>query len=176
MRIRMLLVVVTAIVCLAGCSAPVQPPPPSGSVPSSGSAVDQIHGSPVDLNFTVSTADGKRFSGAALAGKPALLWFWAPWCPICRSQIPAVRQLVDKYQGRLTIVGVGGLDSADRIRTAKEVLPGIPSLVDAKGEAWSRFQVTEQATYVFLGSDGQRKWIDSDLNGTLSELISRAAG
>jgi thiol-disulfide isomerase/thioredoxin len=177
MRIKMLIVVMAAL-CAAGCSTPAAPPSPQAggdTSSSSRSAVDDIQGLPVDLSFTVTTANGKTFAGSTLAGKPALVWFWAPWCPICESQIPAVQELVQKYQGRLTIVGVGGLDAADRIRKADEVLPGVLSLVDAKGEVWSRFRITDQATYAFLGSDGQRKWIDHDLNGTLGGLIAHAA-
>lgn len=36
--------------------------------------------------FTVATLDGATFDGRSLAGKPALLWFWAPWCPTCLGQ------------------------------------------------------------------------------------------
>jgi thiol-disulfide isomerase/thioredoxin len=178
MRIRMLVSVLVVITLLAGCGAPSVPSSqlPSNAASSSGSALDQLQGPPVDLSFTASTVTGKSFAGSTLAGKPAVLWFWAPWCPICKSQIPAFKQMVQKYQGRLTIVAVGGLDSAARIRKADEVLNGIPTLVDDKGDVWNRFGVTDQATYVFLGSDGQRKWIGDDLSGTLGELIARAAG
>ncbi|MDH2393959.1 redoxin family protein, partial [Streptomyces sp. HNM0663] len=30
--------------------------------------------------------DGKPFDAKTLAGKPAVLWFWAPWCPTCKGQ------------------------------------------------------------------------------------------
>jgi hypothetical protein len=31
-------------------------------------------------SFAGTTVEGKPFSGASLAGKPTVLWFWAPWC------------------------------------------------------------------------------------------------
>lgn len=33
---------------------------------------------PAALNFTMPTVGGGEFSGAAYAGKPLALWFWAP--------------------------------------------------------------------------------------------------
>ena len=47
---------------------------------------------PEQLRFTAETVDGKEFSGASLAGKPALLWFWAPWCPNCQAEAPAIAE------------------------------------------------------------------------------------
>jgi hypothetical protein len=32
---------------------------------------------PDQLKFTAGTMDGGEFSGESLAGKPAVLWFWA---------------------------------------------------------------------------------------------------
>src|SRR5262245_51367834 len=45
---------------------------------------------PEQLDFTAQTIDGKQFSGASLAGKPAVLWFWAPWCPKCQAEAPTI--------------------------------------------------------------------------------------
>jgi thiol-disulfide isomerase/thioredoxin len=40
------------------------------------------------LQFTGTTLGGAPFSGAALQGKPAVLWFWTPWCPFCNAEAP----------------------------------------------------------------------------------------
>ena len=51
----------------------------------------------------------------SLEGVPAVLWFWAPWCPTCRAQIPTVSGLGKEYAGRVHVVGVGGLDTQAEI-------------------------------------------------------------
>ncbi len=36
--------------------------------------------------FSLATLDGKTISSADLAGKPALIAFWAPWCSVCKTE------------------------------------------------------------------------------------------
>jgi thiol-disulfide isomerase/thioredoxin len=111
---------------------------------------------PDSLDFTATTVSGDEFEGASLAGRPALLWFWAPWCPTCRGQIPQVAGLAEKYAGKLDVVGVGSLDSAEAIAGfAGEVDGGITHLEDTEGELWQRFGVTEQSSFVLLDSEGE---------------------
>lgn len=43
-----------------------------------------------DLNFTGTTLSGGTFNGTSLQGKPAVLWFWTPWCPFCNQEAPSV--------------------------------------------------------------------------------------
>ena len=45
------------------------------------------------LQFTGTTLSGAPFSGASLIGKPAVLWFWTPWCPYCNAEAPGVSQV-----------------------------------------------------------------------------------
>jgi thiol-disulfide isomerase/thioredoxin len=47
-------------------------------------------GADTALDFHGPTVDGQEFDGAALAGTPVVLWFWAPWCTICRAEAPDV--------------------------------------------------------------------------------------
>jgi thiol-disulfide isomerase/thioredoxin len=59
---------------------------------------------------------GKRFEGSSLAGKPVLLWFWAPWCPDCRGQVSQVQKIADDHKEAISVVGAGSLDDAGAIR------------------------------------------------------------
>ena len=45
------------------------------------------------LNFSGTTLSGAPFNGASLQGKPAVLWFWTPWCPFCNAEAPGVSQV-----------------------------------------------------------------------------------
>lgn len=102
------------------------------------------------------SVDGQTFDGQELAGKPAVLWFWAPWCPTCHAQAPAVSSLAETYRNRVNVVGVGGLDQESAIRDyADHVGDRVILLTDAEGAVWRHFGVTAQSTYVVLDADGQ---------------------
>lgn len=86
------LVAVAALV-LAGCGG--------GSPRAAGAPATT---SPASLfAFTATTVDGKPFDGMSMAGKPTVLWFWAPWCPICllrQTDGPARSAPADSPAGR----------------------------------------------------------------------------
>lgn len=67
------------------------------SVPAGGKAPD----------FTAKDLSGMDVKLSAHAGRVVLLEFWATWCPPCRSSIPGLVALQNKYGGRgLTILAV----------------------------------------------------------------------
>ena len=173
MRTKQSASVIVALVVLAGCaSAPTTPTLPSPSARPS----YHITYPTVDLHFTASTVDGEKFSGSSLVGKPALIWFWAPWCPICQSQIDGVKETAQKYQGRVNVVGVGGLDKAAAIRRGAEVLPGVTNLVDESGDVWAHFKITSQAEFVVLDPTGKVVGLDDNLEAHVQHDVEQLAG
>jgi thiol-disulfide isomerase/thioredoxin len=108
------------------------------------------------LEFTATTLDGKAFDGRSLAGKPALLWFWAPWCPVCLQQAPGVRAAAERFGDRVGFVGVAGLDKTDAmpefVRLAK--IESITNLADEPGIVWKHFGITAQSTFVLVDAAG----------------------
>ncbi len=106
------------------------------------------------LEFAGTTVDGASYDGSQLAGKPAVLWFWAPWCPTCRAQAPAVETVAEQYDGQVSVLGVGGLSDADAIGEFARGVAGPVHLVDVDGDVWRHFGITEQSTYVLLDAEG----------------------
>ncbi|MBO4210417.1 redoxin domain-containing protein [Micromonospora echinofusca] len=112
---------------------------------------------PATLRFTGRTVDGKPFDAATLAGRPAVLWFWAAWCTRCRAAASHVAEVQRANADRVSLVGVSGLNSGDaamRRFVADNGLGGFPSLADDAGAVWRRFEVTSQEWYVLLDSTG----------------------
>lgn len=143
-------------------AAPADSSSPTGSTadtPASDKSPEKTPGSsqqatPELLDFTSTTVDGEAFDGASLAGRPTVLWFWAPWCPTCRGQIPQVEQLASDHAGDLNVIGIGSLDSAEAISEFAGDVEGVTHLEDVEGELWKRFEVTEQSSFVVLDADG----------------------
>jgi peroxiredoxin len=113
---------------------------------------------PDSLRFTATTMDGKAFEASTLAGKPAVFWFWAAWCPECKSDAPAVRDLQAAAADKVNVVGVGGLKSgSDAMKkfVADYRLTSFPQLADDQGAVWKRFEVPTQHYFVILDASGK---------------------
>ena len=162
----------TLVLLLTGCGTQEATSRASGS--------DVIGtGKVADLDFTGTTVAGSPFDGSSLAGKPAVLWFWAPWCPTCRAQSVNLSHLAEKYDGELAVVGVGGLDSAEAIEELAARIPNVTHLVDDRGEVWQHFRVTAQSTYTVIDADGEiisEGYLDdAELNDLVDRLVAEGS-
>ncbi|MBC8994836.1 redoxin domain-containing protein, partial [Micromonospora chalcea] len=112
---------------------------------------------PATLAFTGKTLDGTAFSAADLAGRPVLLWFWAPWCATCASQAWTVAEIAPAYRDTVPIVGVAGLGEQKAMKdfVTEFDLGGTTQIDDRNGALWRRFKVTEQSTFVVLDRTGR---------------------
>ena len=136
----------------SGSTASVDAPEPEAEPEA---RADQAAGTvPETLDFTATTVSGDEFEGASLTGRPTLLWFWAPWCPTCRGQIPQVEGIATDHAGELNVIGIGSLDSAEAIAGFAGDVDDVVHLEDVDGELWKRFGVTEQSSFVLLDADG----------------------
>lgn len=106
--------------------------------------------------FTATTLDGVDLDVATFAGSPLVLWFWAPWCTICRAEGPDVARAAADLEGQVTFLGVPGLGSEDDMRDFVEDTgtSGFTHVVDADGSVWQRFGVVYQPAFAFIDSDG----------------------
>jgi thiol-disulfide isomerase/thioredoxin len=124
---------------------------PSGDAPS-----EAPKSVPATLRFTGTKVDGGEFNGATLAGKPVLMWFWAPWCPVCRGQIDQVQRIARDNEGKVNVVGVGSLDDANAISRFAADAPGMTHLSDESGAVWRHFEVVQQSSFVLLDAKGAK--------------------
>ncbi len=157
---------------LTGCGTHEAPAGASGS--------DVIGtGKIADLDFTATTVDGSPFEGSSLEGRPAVLWFWAPWCPTCLAQSVNVSDLAQKYDGEVAVVGVGGLDSTESIGELAAQIPYVTHLSDERGQVWRHFRVTAQSTYTVIDADGEiisEGYLDdAELNDLVAELAAEGS-
>ncbi|MEG3615880.1 TlpA family protein disulfide reductase [Isoptericola haloaureus] len=132
---------------------------------------------PAVYDFSATTLEGGTFVGSELADAPAVLWFWAPWCPTCRAQIPTVTGLAETYGEDVAVVAVGGLDDAEAISDmAADDIAGPTHLVDDAGEVWQHFGMTQQSTFVVLDADGEIVLEGSVPESELESVVADLAG
>ena len=128
--------------------------------------------------FTAQTLDGETFTNASLSGRVTLLQFWATWCPVCRSDEPAVDNIERMFAGSgLVVLAVDVGESEATVRTYLQANPRSCRVVvnDARGLA-ARFGVHGYPYYVLIDSRGNIAGIQSGSGGeaSLQHLVSRA--
>lgn len=127
-----------------------------------------------DLNFTGTTLSGATFNGNSLAGKPAVMWFWTPWCPFCNQEAPSVAA-VAAANPAVTFVGVATRADNGALQNfvAKYGL-NFTNINDADGSIWAKFNVPWQPAYVFLRPDGSSTFINNPTSAmSQQELTDR---
>ncbi|MFJ9885168.1 redoxin domain-containing protein [Streptomyces sp. NPDC091287] len=168
MRARTVLpaLLVAALFALTGCGAdsgdddePTGASPPGSSSagqptasPDAGSDGTTAPVVPQALRFTATTVDGKPFQADALAGKPTVLWFWAPWCPKCKAQATATAKVAADYAGRANVVGVAGMDKNEGMKDLTRPPPTPSSTPPAPPNASSPTPWTPSAPPPWPGS------------------------
>lgn len=172
-----LLAALTACGGPAGSPGPTSAPPvtsSSGGTPTSGTSAAAV---PEQLKFTGKTVDGKELNGADLAGKPVVLWFWAPWCPKCQREAPGMAAAAKEHSGKVTFLGVAALDKVPAMQqfVQKYGLQSFQHVADEDSAVWKRFGVTAQPAYAFIDTAGKVDVVTSqlseqDLNQRLSKL------
>jgi len=110
------------------------------------------------LTFTAKTVDGKNYSSKVLVNKkPTVIWFWAPWCAICKNESAYIVAAAKKYKGKINFLGVGALGSTEEMvdfvsHTETSIFP---NLNDSEGKLWNRFGIVIQPTILFIDAKGK---------------------
>jgi len=71
------------------------------------------------VSLATSTLDGGSFAMRDLFGKPAVLYFWATWCPQCKIQREVLNTLSHAWGDRLRIVVI---DTMGRVQSVSSGL------------------------------------------------------
>ena len=153
-----------AVLLLAGCGQDATAETSSWETPAAAttsavpaSAAPPAVTVPASLRFSGRTVDGKAFDAGTLAGKPVILWFWAPWCATCASEAMSIADIAEEYRGRLGILGIAGMGGNGDMRefVADLEVGAVPHLDDQAGTLWKKFKITQQSWYVLIDRDGE---------------------
>jgi thiol-disulfide isomerase/thioredoxin len=107
----------------------------------------------------VTSLDGKAANLSQHIGKaPAVMYFWATWCPVCKELTPALSALTAKYKGKATFVNVAVSVNqspalVQRYVTAHK-MAGV-QYYDTKGEATGGYDVPATSYVVVVDRSGK---------------------
>ncbi len=145
-RLRSLIVATAVALVLGGCAASATP------------NAETLH--PTVLDGSLNTLQGVAFDPTAIEGRPVILWFWAPWCTICRSEGPYVAQVAAELEAEgseVVLLGVPGRGETVEMDdfVADTGTGGITHVVDADGAVWRAYGVFSQPAFALLSADGE---------------------
>ncbi|MFC7613649.1 redoxin domain-containing protein [Actinokineospora soli] len=143
----------------------------AGQATTTGTAAAQV---PEKLAFTAQTVSGGQFEGKSLLGKPAVLWFWAPWCPKCQREAAGIASAAQR-NGGVTFLGVAANDTVEAMRgfIDERGVGGFEHLADTDAEIWRHFGVAAQPAYAFVSSKGEVEVVTQQL--AEDELAAKVA-
>lgn len=123
--------------------------------------------------FQLERLDGSTLSLGDLRGQPAVLVFWAAWCPFCKEEASHVNKLAEEFEARgVHVFGVDVQDS--QARTAWGIKDfGIRYSVvrDADGETARNYNVDGIPTVIFLDRKGAVRYVGNRVANDYAERL-----
>ncbi len=114
-------------------------------------------GSPVPA-FELVTLTGESYSKESLRGRPVLLVFWAPWCQVCRRDLPLLSEFYRHDRpAQLDVVSIGFADTRSNVeRFVKERSETFVYLTAYDEDRWvaQAFTINATPTYVLVDAQG----------------------
>ena len=113
--------------------------------------------------FDAYTLEGEEVSNYSLEGEPALLMFWAPWCGVCKDELP---KLADFYEWEnpagFQVVSIGGSDTESNVQEYVDDHADVfvfPTIYDEDKTLIRGFRIKAFPTYVLLDENGHIKYV-----------------
>ena len=132
-------------------------------------------------DFSIPVLDGQPFNLSKFAGKKAVgLVFWATWCPNCKAEIPAIKELHALYADEIEVLAVNlaiddTLEQVIAYRNAWEL--GYPIAFDEDGHIGQQFKVVGTPTMLIIDIDGVIRYrgatVPDDIADHLDALLGR---
>lgn len=106
--------------------------------------------------FELTDLQGQPWSLGSLEGKPAVLYFFAPWCGVCAASSPQLRWF-DRWQGddvQVVLVGLDWSSPAELAEYAARHELQLPVLA-AGPQTAADYRIRGYPTYYVLDAEGR---------------------
>lgn len=107
--------------------------------------------------FQAQTLDGRSFDLAELKGRPAVIHFWATWCPVCDLEQGMVERLARRHPLISVAMQSGTEEEVAQWMTGRGVT--YPVVNDPAGELAGRYGVTAVPASFVLDRQGRVRFV-----------------
>ncbi len=128
--------------------------------------VEDLDGAPVALS-------------GVIAGRAALLEFWASWCENCEALEPQMQEIHERFGDRVAVVAVAVAVGQSRRRVRRHVDAhgrGFAYVYDGSGEAVRAFNALSTSVVVLLDAQGRVAFTgvgpEQDLVGAVEAMLA----
>ena len=153
--------------------------PSSASARKASGALRRLQAVGQPLNLSGTTIDGKKLSLRTFKGKPVLVHYWATWCEPCKVDIARIRELQEKYQSDIVVVGIaldGDKSSLQRFLQSKPLnWPQLYEPGGLDGRLAEELGVLTLPTMLLLDKEGvvvERNLMVTDLENSLKSILA----
>ena len=109
-------------------------------------------------DFSVTTLQGETISLEQFRGKIVLVNFWASWCPPCRTEMPALQSIAEKYSAQPVAILAVNAAYQDNLADIQEFINNLSATflipLDDDGEVSRLFLVSALPTTFFIDREG----------------------
>lgn len=116
--------------------------------------------SDVAVDFKLLDLGGKEIAFTGSSGKPALLFFWATWCPFCRDELPHLqKQYPDLRKAGIDVLAIDVGESRERVEKflSKKDKLEFPILLDSDSHVASAYNLVGIPTFILIDAKGKIK-------------------
>jgi cytochrome c-type biogenesis protein len=109
------------------------------------------------IDFTLPLPDGTKITLSHYKGKVVFLNFWATWCGPCRSEMPSMEAVYQKFKNRgFEILALNLGESKGEVSAfMKEYKLNFPAVLDEKSVTGSKYNVRAIPTTYIINRQGQ---------------------
>ncbi len=134
-----------------------EPSEPEPAVPAVEEELEE--GAPRMPNIPLFNLDGSETSFEDVRqGKPAVINYFASWCPPCKQELPHFQKAYDTYKDQISFIFLDALDGQrETLETVKAFIRDFPftgPVYYDEGLIAYIFQTTSLPTTVFINADG----------------------
>lgn len=129
-------------------------------------------------DFTLETLSGEKVNMTQLRdGKPALIFFWATWCPHCRGQLQALTQKhhdIEQKGIKIILVDVG--ESPREVEAyVKAYDITLDVFLDQEAALAEQYHIIGVPTFFFVNKEGLVTAVKHGLPDDYQEILLRPA-